>query len=302
MNILGEENIDKSLSVHYLIYRIENTVNQKHYIGQHVTDNPHDKYMGSGFLLKRAECKYGLSAFTKEILFDFDNFEDMNAKEKELVPLSACYPLDPMSYNLQQGGYAGTRSEFSNKKISIAQKQIWKNKTDEEKSKLKENLSKANSGKNNPMYGKSIMDIMSDDQIIEWKRKVSERAHALWQDEEYRKKVLSQTLQKPGLSHDCRQYMTDEQITKWKENLSKAGSGKNNPMYGKSSWEKCTEEQRAKRIEKFKKSMAGKNAGKRCMKLPGETHYKYVKPDEVQIYLGMGYEFYSRNKGKTFKK
>ena len=81
MNILGEENIDKSLSVHYLIYRIENTVNQKHYIGQHITNNPYDKYMGSGFLLKRAECKYGLSAFTKEILFDFDNFEDMNAKE-----------------------------------------------------------------------------------------------------------------------------------------------------------------------------------------------------------------------------
>ena len=340
MNILGEENIDKSLSVHYLIYRIENTVNQKHYIGQHVTDNPHDKYMGSGFLLKRAEYKYGLSAFTKEILFDFDNFEDMNAKEIELVPLSACYPLDPMSYNLREGGHNGIHNEESIKKLSESQKrrfanmseeenqqrrerikQYWKNRTDEEKAEHGKRIklswskrtpewkqkysalkSEQTKGKNNPMYGKSIMDIMSDDQIIEWKRKLGERAHALWQDEEYRKKVLSQTLQKPGLNHDCRQYMTDEQITKWKENLSKAGSGKNNPMYGKSSWEKCTEEQRAKRIEKFKKSMAGKNAGKRCMKLPGETHYKYVKPDEVQIYLGMGYEFYSRNKGKKFRK
>ena len=52
-------------------------------------------------------------------------------------------------------------------------------------------------------------------------------------------------------------------------------------MYGKSSWEKCTEERRAERIKKFKKSMAGKNVGKRCMKLPNETRYKFVKPDEV---------------------
>lgn len=41
------------------------------------------------------------------------------------------------------------------------------------------------------MYGKSITDIMSDDQIAEWKQKIGERSHILWQDEEYRKKVLS---------------------------------------------------------------------------------------------------------------
>ena len=70
-------------------------------------------------------------------------------------------------------------------------KELSKDEVDSNNSEYEENLSKANSGKNNPMYGKSIMDIMSDDQIIEWKRKVSERAHALWQDEEYRKKVLS---------------------------------------------------------------------------------------------------------------
>lgn len=40
------------------------------------------------------------------------------------------------------------------------------------------------------MYGKSIMDIMSDDQITEWKRKIGKRSHALWQDEEYRKKSI----------------------------------------------------------------------------------------------------------------
>lgn len=88
--------------------------------------------MGSGFLLKRAERKYGLSAFTKEILFDFDNFEDMNAKEIELVPLSVCYPLDPMSYNLREGGYNGIHNEKSIKKLSESQKRRFANMSEEE--------------------------------------------------------------------------------------------------------------------------------------------------------------------------
>lgn len=44
------------------------------------------------------------------------------------------------------------------------------------------------------MYGKSITDIMSNDQIVEWKRKIGKKSHENWQDENYRKKVLSQTL------------------------------------------------------------------------------------------------------------
>lgn len=40
------------------------------------------------------------------------------------------------------------------------------------------------------MYGKSVTDIMSDDQITEWKRKLGEKTHTLWQDEEYHKKIL----------------------------------------------------------------------------------------------------------------
>lgn len=54
----------------------------------------YDNYKGSGYLLPAAYAKYGLSNFTKTILFDFDNFDEMNNKEKELVPLSKCYPYD----------------------------------------------------------------------------------------------------------------------------------------------------------------------------------------------------------------
>ena len=37
--------------------------------------------MGSGKYIKRVVNKYPLNVFIKEILFDFDNFEDMNTNE-----------------------------------------------------------------------------------------------------------------------------------------------------------------------------------------------------------------------------
>jgi len=109
MRIDGLENINESLSTHYLVYKITNNVNGKYYVGQHKTSDYNDSYAGSGTLITKAESKYGLSAFTKTIMFDFDNFDDMNNKEAELVQLSNCYPYDPMSYNLTPGGNGGNK-------------------------------------------------------------------------------------------------------------------------------------------------------------------------------------------------
>lgn len=95
----------------YTIYKITNRLNNKIYIGKHQTKDLMDGYFGSGKLIKRAINKYGLSNFTKEYLHIFDNEEDMNAKEKELVVVSE------ETYNLCDGGKGGwsyilrTRSE-----------------------------------------------------------------------------------------------------------------------------------------------------------------------------------------------
>ena len=89
--------------------------------------------MGSGKYIERAIEKYSINHFIKEILFDFDNFDDMNNKEKELVPVNECFPNNPMSYNLVEGGN-GQHTEA----VRLHLSQVLKGKM---------------AGENNPMFG-----------------------------------------------------------------------------------------------------------------------------------------------------
>jgi len=69
----------------YIIYKITNQINNKIYIGAHITANIYDDYMGSGKYLQNSIKKYGLASFTKTVLHIFDNITEMFAKEFELV-------------------------------------------------------------------------------------------------------------------------------------------------------------------------------------------------------------------------
>lgn len=89
----------------YTIYKTTNLLNGKFYIGKHQTKNPHDSYLGSGKALVNSIKKHGRSNFSKEILFDFDNEADMNAKEAELLTEDFVSRAD--NYNAGIGGEGG---------------------------------------------------------------------------------------------------------------------------------------------------------------------------------------------------
>ena len=58
---------------HFLIYKITNLINNKIYIGQHVTTNIDDDYMGSGDHIKNAIKKYGIENFHIELIEETDS-------------------------------------------------------------------------------------------------------------------------------------------------------------------------------------------------------------------------------------
>lgn len=112
LSVILDDNLvlDNQKSLHYLIYKTINNINGKYYVGKHITDNVYDDYTGSGTLIKKAVSKYGLSAFTKVILYELSSLDDMNKMEAECVQLSNCFPVDPNSYNLKPGGSGGSLS------------------------------------------------------------------------------------------------------------------------------------------------------------------------------------------------
>ena len=89
----------------YIIYKTTNLINNHFYIGKHQCKTLNDGYLGSGIKLKQAIKKYGKENFKREVLFIFDNEEDMTNKEKELVTEELV--KDSMCYNLTIGGEGG---------------------------------------------------------------------------------------------------------------------------------------------------------------------------------------------------
>lgn len=84
------------------LYKITNNLNGKIYIGIHGAKNLKKSYMGSGKAIKQAINKYGKTNFTKEILEQFDNYEDLLKREREIV--NEVFIKREDTYNMIVGG------------------------------------------------------------------------------------------------------------------------------------------------------------------------------------------------------
>jgi len=89
------------------LYKIINTINGKIYIGVHRTDNMNDGYMGSGKIIKRAQTKYGVINFTKEILHMFPTYMEALSSEKNIVTPEFIERDD--NYNIKEGGFGSCK-------------------------------------------------------------------------------------------------------------------------------------------------------------------------------------------------
>ena len=121
----------------FYIYRITNLINGKTYIGQHKYKDLNDDYMGSGKCLKRAQAKYGIENFKKDILvFGIVKKSFIDLLEKEYIKFYRS--IGKAEYNIADGGEGGNglHSEETRKKISEACK--GKKRSEETRKKVSE--------------------------------------------------------------------------------------------------------------------------------------------------------------------
>lgn len=86
----------------HFIYKTENLINGKFYIGVHSTNDQNDRYLGSGLRLNKALKKYGRNNFKRTILEFFNTREEALKREKEIVTFEFC--KDDSNYNVDLGG------------------------------------------------------------------------------------------------------------------------------------------------------------------------------------------------------
>lgn len=220
------------------IYKIENLVNKKIYIGQ-TTQNPRKRHIHHFNYLKtnghvnphlqRAFNKYGESNFKFSVITWAKNQNELN--KLEMYYMEKYDVLNPeKGYNLREGGSQGRLSEETKLKMSISTRKFYENNPGIFK------------GKNNPRYGKK--------HSLETRMKISESHKGKTHSLETRQKISkSRKGIKLSLEHRLKISKAQRGNTPW----NKGEKAENNPFYGKHhSLESCNKISQSLKGDSFK--------------------------------------------------
>ena len=131
------------------IYIVENSINNKQYVGKK-TGEFDKNYYGSGIIVRQAITKYGKDKFSVKILECCDSRDSLNQREKYFIE-----KLKPI-YNISAGGDGGHVLKYADKEYvkeiydrqGKAMKNTWKNLSPDERKAWGENISKSRKGSN----------------------------------------------------------------------------------------------------------------------------------------------------------
>lgn len=255
------------------IYMTTNLVNGKKYIGQKASPVFVKSYKGSGTLICKAFKKYGLENFETKVLEWCSNQEELDKSERRFIEQYDAVNSEDF-YNLASGGSFGNARKGS--KMS-------------EEGKAK--IAKATAGENNPMYGKhhtkESCEMMAKHHA-DFKGENSPSYKRICINNGNKVKYVNSEELSDYLSKGWRLGITEEMSKKkseeskgrhhskeTREKLSFANKGEKNGMFGK------------KMSEETKKLFSKQRTGRKWIN--NGTDNKFVKPEDIEMYLQQGW-------------
>ena len=201
------------------IYKITNNINGKIYIGQkkckkeNMTEYEmlNDNYWGSGVYITRAEEKYGLENFTKEIVCVCENKEKLDETETLLITLAKA-GYGENCYNIAAGGYNNPfeyKTDEEMKEINAKKSETWNNKSEEEKTAAVEKR-------------KETMDNKSEEEKAAISAKLSEASTKQWENKTEEEKAAINAKRSESQKKACANYTDEEKtakVEKWRETM-----------------------------------------------------------------------------------
>ena len=106
------------------VYITKNKINNKFYIGKKESSFYDNTYFGSGKLIKNAIKKYGIDNFDNKILYEAEDENTLNEKEKFFIKEYIMLYGKEMTYNIAEGGTGGNTFKY----LSEKDKEIFINK------------------------------------------------------------------------------------------------------------------------------------------------------------------------------